>query len=904
MCGRGAGVAALAASLLLVLAQLEACDDKSLVVIVHSRTLTSGRSILKVVLDHGQCEKLKIKTTDKNFAVNSSGYLVAARNFTVDSDKKIFDVQLQDLVTLETCIIHVQLLFPSNPKALVRNRRNVLRRQKRRWRPLPVSIIENDKGPFPKTVQYIKTEFEQNYTITYRLVGQGVDLPPKGLFTIVPETGEIRVCKPVDREEYPVLKLKGIAIDKEGFDRDLPLDLTIPVDDINDNAPEFTERKLVGKILEGSPAGTLVVNLTATDRDEPGTPHTQLSYRILSQTPSSQFGVLFSVNRKTGEITTVNDKIDREEHDKYTLKVEVKDMNGQPNGLFSTGTIVIEVTDANDNSPTFKESRYTVDVRETVSNILLLRIPIEDKDISNTEASRAVFKILKGNQNGNFNVTTDLKTNEGLLYLVKPLDAETTSSINLEITAENGIPLTGSSRGRQVTIVTVNVNDLDEGPEFVPSVKQLWTDENVAIGTDLGTYTAKDPETQSSHNIRYRKLTDPAGWVSIDHKTGQIQTTAILDRESQYVKNNKYNVTVLAIEDNIPARTGTGTVVINVNDVNDNKPVITNKDLYICENGDRHFVNISAEDYDMPPNSAPFKFSLDSDSPEIKKKWSIYKQMGSYALLKPTGLIEPGYFEVPILVQDQQDEESKETLKIIICECVNQISCSDRLSNKRAILGGLGVLMMFVAALLLLCLPLAATALNCGDKEKPKPPYASNYGYQQSLIVCSEEGGGQEEMKLAPLDISVNQRENYNMGQVSQVNKQGGESGIHSSSFLNTDNIQITNGMRYDQNGMLIMDQVDYSEGGIAVGDAYGTGSRKSHGLMEILRSQVDQVYEEEQEDVGLPFDYAREYHLDGANSVNGSIAHYSDVMDATQFDNMNNLRPKFGTLPSISLKK
>lgn len=48
--------------------------------------------------------------------------------------------------------------------------------------------------------------------------------------------------------------------------------------------------------------------------------------------------------------------------------------------------------------------------------------------------------------------------------------------------------------------------------------------------------------------LRYSKLNDPADWLSINRSNGQIVTTATLDRESVYVKNNVYEATFLATD--------------------------------------------------------------------------------------------------------------------------------------------------------------------------------------------------------------------------------------------------------------------------------------------------------------------------------------------------------------------
>lgn len=48
--------------------------------------------------------------------------------------------------------------------------------------------------------------------------------------------------------------------------------------------------------------------------------------------------------------------------------------------------------------------------------------------------------------------------------------------------------------------------------------------------------------------FRYSKLNDPADWLSINRTNGQIITTAMLDRESVYVRNNIYEATFLATD--------------------------------------------------------------------------------------------------------------------------------------------------------------------------------------------------------------------------------------------------------------------------------------------------------------------------------------------------------------------
>lgn len=58
-------------------------------------------------------------------------------------------------------------------------------------------------------------------------------------------------------------------------------------------------------------------------------------------------------------------------------------------------------------------------MEENTIDVEILRLPIQDKDLVNSPNWRANYNILKGNENGNFKIETDPKTNEGVLCVVK-----------------------------------------------------------------------------------------------------------------------------------------------------------------------------------------------------------------------------------------------------------------------------------------------------------------------------------------------------------------------------------------------------------------------------------------------------------------------------------------------------
>lgn len=63
--------------------------------------------------------------------------------------------------------------------------------------------------------------------------------------------------------------------------------------------------------------------------------------------------------------------------------------------------------------------QYVTSVEENTVDVEILRVTVEDKDLMNTANWRANYTILKGNENENFKIVTDPKTNEGILCVVK-----------------------------------------------------------------------------------------------------------------------------------------------------------------------------------------------------------------------------------------------------------------------------------------------------------------------------------------------------------------------------------------------------------------------------------------------------------------------------------------------------
>ncbi|KAF4070847.1 hypothetical protein AMELA_G00278230 [Ameiurus melas] len=336
------------------------------------------------------------------------------------------------------------------------------KRKKREWILPPTKLRENVDYTKQEFVSKIRSDKEtQDKPFEYQLRGPGADQEPFNLFVVNPKNGFVRITGILDRENVAQYSLTGIAKYKDGRLAEEEIQLRIQVEDENDNPPKF--KRFKGSVTECSEIGTLVMQVTAEDADEQGTPNAKIAYSILKQIPEES-GPMFTIDRDTGEIYVKEHTMDREVCDSYILIVQGVDMDGAPNGNTGTGTVEIKVLDINDNVPTLEKDEYTGAIDEGAVNVVVMRIEALDKDLKNTDNWLAVFDIVKGNEDELFTIETDPKTNEGILKLVKPVDYEKVKMLDLDLAISNVAPFIN---GTELSLGLSFDFDRPEGPGFI-----------------------------------------------------------------------------------------------------------------------------------------------------------------------------------------------------------------------------------------------------------------------------------------------------------------------------------------------------------------------------------------------------------------------------------------------------
>uniref|UniRef100_I3J6Y1 Cadherin domain-containing protein n=1 Tax=Oreochromis niloticus TaxID=8128 RepID=I3J6Y1_ORENI len=666
-----------------------------------------------------------------------------------------------------------------------------------------------------KLIAKIRSDFQVGSNLRYSLEGVGANQYPFHVFVVDANTGDVSVTKLLDREEIDTYNLSGVAVYNNGTIAEKKIDLRIKVVDVNDNSPVFPDVD-PADVDELSPKDTFVTTVDAFDADEPGNANSQIAYSIIAQNPAHD---MFYIDRRDGSIFVKRPVLDRETCSKYILTIQGQDLNGDPRGNTGTTTIIINVLDVNDNSPTLEKDQYEGSIEENTQGVEVMRIKAEDMDLQGTDNWEAVFDIVKGNEAGYFSIKTDPNTNEGILMLDKAVDYEDVKNLELGLAVRNKNPFVGSGGGGASAAfgasggsgggggggsggggerfktypIKINVKNQPEGPRFNPKVKAIPVSEggkSFNIKNVIASYPAVDGDTgQPAKAVKYAKGSDPDNWLTIDPETAEIKLNKMPDRESPYLVNGTYTAKILCISDDMPGKTATGTIAIQVEDSNDHCPTLTSNFQTLCTTANAVIVN--ANDKDAYPNGPPFQFEIIPEN--TKGKWNMEHLNNTAAILRSQEAFWPGVYEVEFVVKDQQGHACPEPqrMTVQVCTCEDGVVCGKRGSNghasKTTSLGPAAIGLILAGLLLLLIIPLLLFFCLCGSAKQFPDLFSDmpDCETKSHLINYCTEGPGKN-TKTASGDDNLGVKDGL---LVSDYEGQGSSAGsVGCSSILESDN--------------------------------------------------------------------------------------------------------------------
>lgn len=348
-------------------------------------------------------------------------------------------------------------------------------------------------------------------------------------------------------------------------------DVVVTIVDANDNAPIFNQASYSFTIPEDTPPGSNVANISAIDLD------------------SGEFGKIayslkgFGTNKFGTESFSGNlyltGKVDYEKQKSYSLSMEARDGGGR----VSTVSLLISLSDVNDNPPEWELSQYQRTVREGAT-VFQPQFFIRALDADKDGESQITYKVLSSNSEI---LSVDYRTGE--VRINAPVSSEHTSRGQYEMVVrafDDGSP---PLHADVPVFVRVGVPG-NQRPVFRGVPYNVTIPETTIPGKEILTVRATDPDGPDTA-VQYR-IANGADNFQINESSGvmTVSQAAILDPD--VTMTTRYNVIVLAVDSGGPVKeTAQTTVIVNIKDINNKPPSFLPNANYVRHISERTEIN-------------------------------------------------------------------------------------------------------------------------------------------------------------------------------------------------------------------------------------------------------------------------------------------------------------------------
>ncbi|XP_037635322.1 protocadherin beta-16-like [Sebastes umbrosus] len=379
-------------------------------------------------------------------------------------------------------------------------------------------------------------------------------------------TGDLITSERMDRES--LCGKKPSCVVKVDLVLENPLELhrlSLHIQDVNDNSPQFNDNLIEMEIRESADKGNRFSIEEAHDADIG-----QNAVQRYNLQKNDNF--ILAVDSNKVELVLEN-TLDREKQKEINLLLTALD-GGSPQ---RSGTVVIHVTvlDANDNAPVFSQTVYKASLPENSPlDTIVINVSATDADEGVNGDVTYHFGHVSDDDVNVFSI--DPKTGE--IKVTGVIDFEERSSFEMRVKAKDGLGLTSYAK------VIIDVTDINDNAPVI-YLKSLTNPipENVSPGTEVGIINVQDRDSENNRQVRCSiQQNVPFKLVPSIKNYYSLVTTGQLDRELV----SDYNITISATDEGSPPLSSSKTVQLSVADINDNPPVFEEQSYsaYVSEN--------------------------------------------------------------------------------------------------------------------------------------------------------------------------------------------------------------------------------------------------------------------------------------------------------------------------------
>ncbi|XP_031647249.1 protocadherin beta-16-like [Oncorhynchus kisutch] len=416
------------------------------------------------------------------------------------------------------------------------------------------TVIEHSLGGTAVAkVSAIDADQGYNGNVTYSFTHMDEGTPP--LFNIDPYSGEIKVTGAIDYETVQNYEIHIQAKDPWGLTS--VSKLIIDILDVNDNTPIITMTSFSGKIAEDAIPGTVVALISVQDVDSGK--NGQVRLNINENLP---FKIKTSLRNY---YTLVTEKgLDREKVSSYNITLIATDEGLPP--LSSMNTVVLDITDVNDNAPAFSKNVYSTYIMENNSPRVSV-VAIQATDPDRGQNALISYYLIDSELNGNpISTYFSINSENGVIHSVRSLDYEQVKEFKIHVKAQDG----GSPPLSSNTTVLIYVKDQnDNAPQVLYPVQtsSSLVAEMVPRSADVGYLVTKvvavDVDSGQNAWLSYKlqKATDRA-LFEVGLQNGEIRTIRQVNDKDAV----KQRLTVVVEDNGQPSRSATVNVNVAVAD--------------------------------------------------------------------------------------------------------------------------------------------------------------------------------------------------------------------------------------------------------------------------------------------------------------------------------------------------
>ncbi|CAO2593784.1 Protocadherin alpha-C2 [Lemmus lemmus] len=391
-------------------------------------------------------------------------------------------------------------------------------------------------------------------------------------FYIDPSSGEVRTKGQLDYEENKLYEIPVEAVDKGNIPMTGHCTLLVDVLDVNDNAPEVTITSLSLPVREDAQPSTVIALVSVSDRDsgDNGRVTCIISGGGGGSGIAAENRGPWSAWRRVEEgfgnsyTLVVSGPLDRERVAAYNITVTATDGGIPP--LTSQKTLQIEISDINDNPPSFLKDSYSIYIQENnLPGVLLCTVQATDPD--QKENAEVTYSLLDREIQG-LPVTSYVSINSasGSLYAVNSFDYEKFREFFVTVEAQDkGRPPLSSTVTANVYVVDVN----DHAPHILypTSTNSSAAIEMVPRTAPAGYLVTKviamDSDSGQNAWLFYHLVpTSDSDLFKVELHTGEIRITRKIGDES----GTTFNLTVVVRDNGEPPLSATVAITVAVVD--------------------------------------------------------------------------------------------------------------------------------------------------------------------------------------------------------------------------------------------------------------------------------------------------------------------------------------------------